>query len=1765
MATEEGEEVVVDVDNIADAKQEEGPREQPAESKNILEDDNDNDDDDTMVSIPVVSWFTQLWFALRKNELLIRRKPLYVVLMLFSSVLSVALSWIVARDGDYDFGTVPLDQCGTVSFEYWYSQNYFNETDCVDLSCYDTSSSRGYDVPISYNEKWRNGYAVTLMSVGPFLFAICVYLMVETEIQSQMLGTLRALGLRESVYWCSWWIPFIVLGLLNAILGASMAAIIENVHAFQNVSFGSVTVSIFFLNFALTGASFLFAAIGGSTKISSALFILLMVFAVFIPQMVLGTKSSTPTDASDQNQYSSYMWTYGPSGIFWINANTSIGEAASCYFQDPENNSTRYYYPCNYTSCDKPMWEDSYASTYKVDSEREVVDADDYFTGCYFGAGFGSYLYSDMGWLAMVVLSSIPYTQFITMWGNFVGYSAMPGNEFSLDEFSMSAERLANESIGIRGPELGHTSLWSQGVSLVQNFYDSSIYNAGFPTEYNCPYANFTDGLCSSINPCKGSVESESITTSGMLGIQVLLGVFFWLLAAYWIQVMPGAGNGSRRKWYFPFLPSYWFGGARPKRRNVPEGGDGVSTESVTKIYGQNHAVDGVSMNLGVGQVTALLGHNGAGKTTMSHMLCCETLPSGGSASVFGLGVTDDPFVVRQLVGVCKQDDYLYPNLTAREHLELYGGLRGVRGERLGEIVQEWLESVDLHTVQNQNSAGFSGGMKRRLSVACSTIGERPFIILDEPTTGMDPVSRRFVWKHVDGIKNGRVILLTTHAMEEADLLADHVIIMKKGNIAAQGSPLELKAEHGSSLQFSLIAEQGSVQNIADLVRKKFAEYSEWVKIDAGGTGNVIVTIAKISEADGEGGVDVNALADFVSFLDSNESVKEYGFSNSSLEEVFLKVTEEDENEDGDDEDEEEEFAGCCAKEKARRARRRKRREARRERRANRGLKAAAMDENLMEEDETDGAEVIDDTLPAQVRGAADIGSFEPNLTLGGQLKAFAVFMMRRDWTGKTGIGNWILHVLGLLAVFIAGFSLADSKNQYPQFILSVFVLCFTIFTITTPLYHEKTSGLLYLIRSQGMLKGSYIISQVTYAFGATFCFALVVLSLLYATPTFRDTEICSQSSAISPPATRDCDWSFGDPYLVEYYNLEEIDWNDEYNGIPVQLWATRAPASYALMVGTIVAFTATMPGIILTALHLPGYKLAATLITFLVLFACAAAFIIYAVFTGRGDDELADCFHDLCNSTWTEFNYADSFSGEDFLNCAGKLASSSYVGGLCVPKSAALLPQYGLLQGIGLTWMGKVKLISEPAGYVENILMPRMSGDYCDGTTCEFPYARELWGETMGFTVLGGVLLFILGFVLISILTFPAGFVLSFQSSVKHAVHCLFHSCRRKSEEKGLEDEKTAEVAEEVVEEQRLVRTLVEPFVAGLSDTESMEETDGQNVTIPDHGAIPRDDIPPVLAYKLRKEYPTPRGVPTKVALKSLELQVPKGQVLGLLGKNGAGKTTALKIFAGAHDSTSGIALVAGYDIASEQLRVFERLGNCAQFDCIWAWQSIKTHLEFFGGLKGLPKDRVADIAFSVAQSVGLGAPEVYTRRAGALSGGMRRRLSIAISLIGAPSVLLLDEPTTGLDPSTRNSIWDLVNSFATEKRAIIITTHMMLEADTLCNRIAIMANGSLRTIGTQHWLKATYGSGYLLQLNLVHSSEESQNKAMAFVKTELHPDAFLQSRQAKTLHVALPRDAQLGTIFRTLYSSASREAGINQFLFSQSSLEDVFVALGE
>jgi len=699
------------------------------------------------------------------------------------------------------------------------------------------------------------------------------------------------------------------------------------------------------------------------------------------------------------------------------------------------------------------------------------------------------------------------------------------------------------------------------------------------------------------------------------------------------------------------------------------------------------------------------------------------------------------------------------------------------------------------------------------------------------------------------------------------------------------------------------------------------------------------------------------------------------------------------------------------------------------------------------------------------------------------------------------------------------------------------------------PVYADRAEGQFYLMRSQGLLPPSYLLSLSLYASSCQFAYTVLTLSALYVTPLFLPSK---------PITDETDDWyyywygTFGDPQQVVPTRI----WNfeDTYKGQEVVLEAYRSPGGYGMLFGTSIVVAIAAVGQVLSTAFLPGNRIPMVLIMFITLLASVAP--LMASFLPNSEEYYFECSNTtnpdfVCDSTFYPEN-VDS----DFVDCVGFNVNYFAETYFCVPPQASLLPHFGFFQMLATTYTAKVTFISEPQGYVEDILVPSLSGVSCERGTCNFPFAQKHFAINAAWTLVGTLILIVIGISLAYSFVFSFGPLLALHQSISKFL-CIFGGKQSTSHYERARDGNHCTELTEVIEERASIERLVSTFIK--------DDKNGNTIAL-DHKAIRKDELPPVVVHKLRKVFPALAGRPPKVALESLDLHVPHGQVLGLLGKNGAGKTTALKILAGAQEASSGIGLVDGRDCNLEKNAVFEKLGNCAQFDVVWKSRSVQQHLEFFAQLKGLPSESIKQCARAIAHAVGLGSEEIYKRKAGALSGGMRRRLSIAMAFIGSPSVVILDEPTTGLDPSTRAGIWSLINSFADQNRSMIITTHMMIEADSLCNRIAIVAHGKLVVVGTQQLLKDKFGDGYVLQLNLIHSTKEHQERAMAFVRKYLHSEARLRIRQAKTLHINLPRDINLEGAFTALYGPRRVVEGcINQFLLSQSSLEDVFIALGD
>mgnify|MGYP006294621925 CR=1 FL=1 len=218
-----------------------------------------------------------------------------------------------------------------------------------------------------------------------------------------------------------------------------------------------------------------------------------------------------------------------------------------------------------------------------------------------------------------------------------------------------------------------------------------------------------------------------------------------------------------------------------------------IETQHLVKVFGDLRAVDDVSFSVKEGEIFSLLGPNGAGKSTTISMISGLLSPTDGDALVFGNSVRKHPTKAQELLGIVPQELAIYPDLTGRQNLMFWGRMFGLRGEMLRQRVEEVLDLTELTERQNQNAEKYSGGMKRRLNIGIALLHRPKLIILDEPTVGIDPQSRRRI---LDGVKqfrdDGTTVLYTTHYMEEAEELSDRIGIIDHGKIIALGTQDEL-------------------------------------------------------------------------------------------------------------------------------------------------------------------------------------------------------------------------------------------------------------------------------------------------------------------------------------------------------------------------------------------------------------------------------------------------------------------------------------------------------------------------------------------------------------------------------------------------------------------------------------------------------------------------------------------------------------------------------------------------------------------------------------------------------------------------------------------------------------------------------------------------------------------------------------------------------------------------------------------------------------
>lgn len=302
-----------------------------------------------------------------------------------------------------------------------------------------------------------------------------------------------------------------------------------------------------------------------------------------------------------------------------------------------------------------------------------------------------------------------------------------------------------------------------------------------------------------------------------------------------------------------------------------------IEIKDLVKMYGEFLAVDNVSLKIEKGRIYGILGPNGAGKSTIINIICGLLRANSGTIKINNIDVTKSMKDENKKVGLVPQEVALYLTFTAEENLKFFGEIYGLKGRELKENIEKALEFTGLLEVRKKLAKDFSGGMLRRLNIACALVNNPEIIIMDEPTVGIDPQSRNHILESVKKLnKNGTTIIYTTHYMEEAEILCDEIAIIDHGKVIASGSKEKLKNLVSDTKDLNLLVDNGSL-----------IEINEFKKIS--GVKDVIILENKISISSSKDINNLGKIIDKVNYFGAN--ILDIGYKEVTLETVFLTLT----------------------------------------------------------------------------------------------------------------------------------------------------------------------------------------------------------------------------------------------------------------------------------------------------------------------------------------------------------------------------------------------------------------------------------------------------------------------------------------------------------------------------------------------------------------------------------------------------------------------------------------------------------------------------------------------------------------------------------------------------------------------------------------------------------------------------------------------------------------------------------------------------------
>ena len=1181
--------------------------------------------------------------------------------------------------------------------------------------------------------------------------------------------------------------------------------------------------------------------------------------------------------------------------------------------------------------------------------------------------------------------------------------------------------------------------------------------------------------------------------------IMLIVDCLIYLFIGYYLQNILKHEFGIRKPWYFIFTAKYW-GCERNNRNknsitekkivsdnqellidneeNIKENfqdediykeminpKDSIKIREIVKQYDDGKvAVNHVSINLYKNEIFALLGHDGAGKTTLISILTGLYEATEGEVFYNNMNILLPENIedFRRRIGICPQHDVLFKDLNIREHLEVFSYFKGVSPDDVENEIDKTIKGLQLEDAQYTLAKNLSTGQKRKLSIGIALIGGSEIIFLDEPSSGMDITSSRNLWEILKRLCNNKIIILTTHYMEEASVLGKRIGIINLGRMKCLGTPLFLIEKFGKYMNITLRKEEGANNDdickfITTIVGEaKFESLTE----------EILVRIEK-SIFDNKNGLTIHK---FFEELDNHLTVlkiKSYSVSMPTLEDVFLNVVQEDDN------------------------------------------KRFGMKLDVQKKNETALLELnFFNTYPPFKKFLLDIKS---NI-----IRRF--YLTIRE---KRGI---IMEILGPIILVLIG-CIISKVNMYfatpafgPNDIPKLGKQIIYYSSLDESVNKEK-----YFIETMDNVtnkKFSVADENIDQYRDKILCLNKFIDAIYNSTKDSEcsiDKEINLNSEnyvgnygnflLLNEPNNKNKNYEFvelinsrimqGVPLFTSAF-LEQIIKKDSNNKVSINYQHKVMGKTYKQETGTdyssnnVVLFVAIayamIPANIITIIvrervnnskHLMKLSGMNIISYWFVNFLYE---IIKFYFTGG-----------ICLLIVYLFDYYEVYLINFYLLYGPPLILMTYViSFLFNDESDAqfiVILLHSLIGALGSTLImffrqvEKTKLLGKILEYIlclipsfcfcfsYNLLRNReliYYADFYDMIKSYLYNEKKLMQEFI--LLLGPFLFLIIDIVIYLFALILIEFLSNKEICSKNQIQLIDNDEQRDSG---------------VIKEEKRAQT---------------EKNNGINNENNDLININKNNNYLIRIKNLQKEYISPlyrlfyccKKNKGKLAIKNLSFCLEKGECFGLLGLNGAGKTTTFKCITQEINPSNGEIFLNGVKTNDNFVRIKNKFGYCPQYDAIFEYMTVYENLEFYARLKGVKIDYMTQIINSVIYEIKL--DEFIKKLSGNLSGGNKRKLAVAISMLCSPPIILLDEPSKGMDPESRRFMWSIIHKLSTtaRKSSIIMTTHSMDEAETLCKRMGIMVNGEFVCLGKANEIKDKYGYGYELNIRIKPLSEE-------------------------------------------------------------------------